>query len=163
MKNVNSRSSIEQCAAEFERILQIIDGLGQMSNVVPFLTKYAIIRACGTIEYCFKTIISDLHAGNSLQVQNYIDNTIRNSSMNPSMTNIYKTLNKFDYSWNNNFKKRLKQHPDFTRIKYSIDSLNTARNSFAHGNSTSSSFDSIRNYFQDCIILLEILDDVVSE
>ena len=38
---------------------------------------------------------------------NYIDNTIRSSSMNPSISNICSTLKKFDDAWNDSFKTKL--------------------------------------------------------
>jgi hypothetical protein len=163
MNNENAQASIAVCKAELQRIFHLIEGLGHMSPVVPFLTNYSIVRACGTVEFCFKTIISDLHAGHSPQVQNYVDNTIRNSSMNPSRDNISKTLRRFDEGWNTKFKDKLNTHEHSARLKSSIDSLNTARNSFAHGETPSSSFENIKNYFSDSVIILEILDEVVNE
>lgn len=162
MNNENALASIDICNAELNRIFHLIEGLGHMSPVVPFLTNYSIVRACGTIEFCFKTIISDLHSGHSPQVQNYVDNTIRNSSMNPSRENICKTLRRFDEEWNTNFKDKLNIHEHSSRIKSSIDSLNNARNSFAHGETPSSSFENIKNYFEDSVIILEMLDEVVN-
>lgn len=161
--NHNAQISIEACQEEMERIFHLIEGHGHMSPIVPFLTNYSIVKACGTIEFCFKTIISDLYQGHSNQIQNYIDNTIRNSSMNPSRDNISKTLKRFDESWCTNFKEKLNQHEDSSRIKDSIDSLNNARNTFAHGQTLSSSFENIKQYFEDCVTILEILDEVVNE
>lgn len=163
MNNANALTSIGICNAELQRIFHLIEGLGHMSPVVPFLTNYSIVRACGTVEFCFKTIISDLHAGHSSQVQNYVDNTIRNSSMNPSRENICKTLKRFDEEWNTRFKSKLNGHEHSARIKSSIDSLNNARNSFAHGETPSSSFENIKNYFEDSVIILGMLDEVVNE
>lgn len=163
MNNENAQASIDVCNAELQRIFHLIEGLGHMSPVVPFLTNYSIVRACGTVEFCFKTIISDLHAGHSPQVQHYVDNTIRNSSMNPSRDNICKTLRRFDEDWNTKFKDKLNTHEHSARIKSSIDSLNTARNSFAHGETPSSSFENIKNYFKDSVVILEMLDEVVNE
>ena len=163
MNNSNEQQSIDVCTAELQRIFHLIEGLGHMSPIVPFLTNYSIVRACGTIEFSFKTIISDLHSGHSPQVQNYVDNTIRNSSMNPSRDNICKTLKRFDEDWNRAFKQKLNEHEHSERLKDSIDSLNNARNSFAHGDSPSSSFENIRNYFTDCVLIMNMLDEVVNE
>jgi hypothetical protein len=69
----------------------------------------------------------------------------------------------YDVDWNTNFKQRLNEHENSERVKDSIDSLNTARNSFAHGDSPSSSFENIRNYFNDCVEIINILDEVVTE
>ncbi|MCG8761036.1 hypothetical protein G1L15_14190, partial [Tenacibaculum finnmarkense] len=134
-----------------------------MSPIVPFLTKYSIVRACGTIEFCFKTIISDSHSGHSSQITNFIDNTIRNSSMNPNRQNISTTLKKFDPNWKTNFNQKLNDIADCERIKASIDSLNLARNSFAHGDTPSATFENIKDYFMDSVEIMKILDEVVSE
>ncbi len=162
MNNSNAQESIDVCDADLQKIFHLIEGHGHMSTIVPYLTNYSIVRACGTIEFCFKTIISDLHSTSSSQIRSYVDNTIRNSSMNPSRDNICRTLKKFDENWNLNFKQKLNEHADSARLKSSIDSLNNARNSFAHGETPSSSFENIRSYFNDCVEILKILDEVVS-
>ena len=82
--------------------------------------------------------------------------------MNPSRDNICKTLRQFDKEWNRVFKEKLNTHPNSERLKSSIDSLNNARNSFAHGDNPSSSFENIQSYFNDCVSILEILDAVIN-
>jgi hypothetical protein len=162
MNNENAQDSIDSCILELQRIETLIENLlGHTSPIVPFLTKYAIVRTCGTIEYCFKTIIADLHTGTP-QVLNYIDKTIRSSSMNPSINNICSTLKKFDEHWNNTFLERIRTHEHPQRLRDSIDSLNNARNSFAHGGTPTSTFDNVKNYFNDTVILIQMLDDVVN-
>ena len=61
-----------------------------------------------------------------------------------------------------NIKNRLNIHPDSTRIKSSIDSLNSSRNSFAHGDPLTSSFEDIRKYFNDSVLIIKILDEIVN-
>lgn len=163
MNNLEAQNSIDRCNDELQRIFHLIEGHGHMSPIVPFLTNYAIVKSCGTVEFCFKTIISDIHAGQSVQIVNYIDNTIRNSSMNPSMDNICKTLKKFAPDWNESFKTKLNERENSQRLKSSLDSLNTARNTFAHGRTPASSFENIRTYFEDTIEVLKLLDEVVNE
>lgn len=163
MNNQNAQSSIDSCIEELDRIETLIENLlGHTSPIIPYLTKYAIVRTCGTIEYCFKTIIADLHTG-SPQVMNYIDSTIRSSSMNPSISNICSTLKKFDEDWNNSFTGKIRDHEHPQRLRDSIESLNSARNSFAHGGTPSSSFENVRDYFNDTVIIIEMLDEVVNE
>lgn len=162
MNNENAESSIDSCIKELERIETLIENLlGHTSPIVPYLTKYAIVRACGTVEHCFKTIIADLHTGTP-QVLNYIDNTIRSSSMNPSINNICTTLKKFDEGWNTAFTDKIKAHEHPQRLRDSIDSLNSARNSFAHGGTPTSTFENVKNYFNDTVIIISMLDEVVN-
>lgn len=161
MNNITAETSIGACKNELDRIKMLIDGMGPTSNPVPFLTKYAIIKSCGTIEFCFKTILSDVHAGQSQQIVNYINNTFRSSSINPSKDNICKNLIRFDETWNENFKNQLNAHPHRTRIEDSLKSLNNARNDFAHGGHPTTTFENVVEYFDDSVEIIKILDDVV--
>lgn len=164
MNNVSALEVIEGCNTELEKIHFIIQGIGSTSHPVPYLTKYAIIKACGTIEYCFKTILSDSSVqGQSTQMKNYIDNTFRNSSLNPSRDNISKILKQFDVEWNNRFKIELDNLEHKERILDSLKSLNEARNTFAHGGNPSATFESIRNYFTDSVKIIEIIDLITTE
>lgn len=161
MNNNTAETSINACLTELERIKMLIEGMGPTSNPVPFLTKYAIIKSCGTVEFCFKTILSDIHIGQSPQIVNYVNNTFRQSSINPSKENICKSLTKFDETWNENFKNQLNNHPHKIRVEDSLKSLNNARNDFAHGGHPTATFDNIVGYFKDSIEIIKILDDVV--
>ncbi len=163
MNNSDIQQCIDDCNDELNKIFHLIEGHGRTSSIVPFLTKYAIVKTCGTIEYIFKTIISDLSLEYSPQTQNYIDKTIRYSSMNPSKENICNTLKKFDEEWNQTFKRKLKDHEHSNRLNDSIKSLNEARNGFAHGGSPTSSFEDIKRYFEDCIIIMNMLHEVVND
>lgn len=163
MNNSSAIEGINGCNQELEKIHFIIEGIGSASHPIPYLTKYAIIKACGTVEFCFKTILSDSCAnGQSQQIKNYIDNTFRNSSMNPSKDNISKVLKQFDEQWSLKFKERLSTLEHKERILDSLKSLNDARNTFAHGGNPSASFENVRNYFADSIKIIELIDEIVS-
>lgn len=162
--NINAKASILNCLQELERIEGIIDLLGGTSNPVPFLTRYSIIKACGTIEYSFKTIISDhRYTEHSEQVQRFIDEKFRNSSMNPNYNNICKALNSFDEEWCKKFKEKINNDADKTRLQDSLKSLNTARNDFAHGKSPTTSFKNVYDYFIDCIVIMEMMEASILE
>lgn len=161
MNNLTALTCLNDCSTELEKLQQIIEVFGQSHSIVPFLTNYAVIKCCGTIENCFKLIISDFHNSLPPQAKNYIENTFLNSSMNPSKDNICKSLIKFDEQWNVNFKAKLSLEPDKSRIETSLTSLNEARNAFAHGGNAGASFASVLTYFADSKRVIEILDEVV--
>lgn len=162
MNNSVAQSFIEQCDNDLEKIENIIDVLGSTNNTVPFLTKYAIIKACGTLEQCFKTIITDFScSGQNTQTKNYINKTFRESSMNPSLSNIHSSLLKFDDNWHDDFKMLLTADPEGDRIKASIASLNNGRNEFAHGGNPTMAFADVKKYFEDAKKILIHLDTSV--
>lgn len=163
ISNSSVAEKIDSCLDEFNKIRHIIEGMGSMSHPVPYLTRYSIIRACGTIEYGFKTIISDLNSdGQTSQIKNFIDKKFRNSSMNPSYSNIINSLRGFDDEWPTKFKEEMNDLENHTRIRSSLDSLNQARNAFAHGGSPSTSFTNVERYFYDSIKVLETIEKTIS-
>jgi len=132
------------------------------SNIVPYINKYCIIRACGSIEIAFKTIIADfINRRSKIQIKNYINKYVRENSSNPSYDNICKLLKSFDSSWNTNFKSEVNKHPDKSKIMTSIESLVDARNEFAHGGNPNIPVQSTIDYFYDGKTLIEILDTII--
>jgi len=159
MNNLSALTLLQQCEFDLQRIDLIIQALGSTNNAVPYLTKYAIIKVCGTLEQCFKIIISDFSClGQSTQVKKFIDISFRESSINPNLDNIHKSLKKFDEQWNENFKNLLNVDPDVNRIRSSITSLNNARNEFAHGGNPTLTFTDLNSYFTDTKKIIEFID-----
>jgi len=83
--------------------------------------------------------------------------------MNPSYGNMCSSLSNFDEDWKNKFKSTIKEHPERTKILDSLDSLNNARNAFAHGGTPTASFMNIQEYFSDSIKILEVLESSIIE
>ena len=163
MNNTTAKEKIEQCLEELEKIKDIIIAIGRTSHPVPFLTKYAIVKSCGTIKICFKAILSDHKIGEQNdKVKNFINAKFRNSSINPSKNNIHRSLKLFDEDWNNKFKEEIEKLTNKNKILDSLKSLNEARNAFAHGGNPSSSFDNVVDYFKDSIKIIEIIDCIAS-
>ncbi|MBA0188163.1 HEPN domain-containing protein [Pectobacterium odoriferum] len=164
INNQNALERIENCLNELIKIEHLIEGMGSMSHPVSYLTRYAIIKSCGTIEYSFKTIICDYnYSSHSAQAKKFIDGKFRNSSMNPSFSNIIKGLEQFDENWSMSFNKKIKTHPSKDKLHTSLSSLNTARNTFAHGNNPSTSFNNVKEYFIDAVKIIELMELAIIE
>lgn len=162
MNNQIAINLIDDCKSDLERISLIIDVLGSTNRAIPFLTKYSIIKVCGTLEQCFKIIISDYSTNQqNQQVKNYINISFRESSINPNLDNIYKSLSKFDTNWKNNFKQLINADINKVRVLDSIKSLNNARNEFAHGGNPQTTFNDVENYFIDAKTIIEYIDTSV--
>lgn len=161
MNNKEVESIIQDALLEFGQLELLVGQVGSTSPMSKYLTKYALIKACGTIEYAFKNIIADYHNQASPQIRNFIDNMVRESSQNPSLDNIRGTLKKFDIAWRDNFNNELNSHSNKDKLTSSLKSLNNERNAFAHGGNCSATFQNIKDYFSDALEIIYILDRVV--
>ncbi|MBN2058368.1 MAG: hypothetical protein JW782_06200 [Candidatus Saganbacteria bacterium] len=144
-----------------DSILASLPLFGIGGSIVPFLSKYAIIRACGSVERSIKKIIYDKAAASTtIETKKYLENTIIESSMNPSLYNIRKLLNKFGDEWSSEFNSRMSSITK--KEQDSLQSLVDLRNEFAHGGNPTATASNIREYFEDSIKIVELLDNIIS-
>jgi hypothetical protein len=163
MNNTEVEGTLVSCNDELKQVKALIDHLGITSNIVPYLTKYAIIKACGTIEASFKSLIAD-HCSRRCkkQIKQFLDRRIRDGSANPSFDNICKFLRDFDQEWNDNFKSGINNHPDGATLKTSLQSLVDARNDFAHGGNPTLSITDVLKYYDDSKKVIQLLDGLLT-
>ena len=162
MNNTSVSNSLNDCLEELKNIQNIIDSMGSTARFVPYLNKYSIIKACGTIERAYKDIISDVCiVGATSQTNKYIEKTFRESSSNPSLHNIENSLKKFDDNWHSQFLNDLNSDADSSQLKSSLKSLVQLRNNLAHGGNPSSSVDDVIEYFNNSHKIMIILDNIV--
>jgi hypothetical protein len=162
MNNTDVEQILDRCQHDLDQVKTISDSLGLGNTVVPYLTRYAIIRSCGAIEVSYKTIIADYCSKRAKkQVKFYLTNKVRENSNNPSYDNICRMLSDFDKGWNTKFKEKIKAHINNPSIMTSVQSLVDARNEFAHGGSPGSSINNVIDYFLACRELINILDSII--
>lgn len=163
MNNPDVDQVLLACDAELDHVQTIIVSLGATSAVVPYLTKYAVVRACGSIETSFKAVIADYcsHRSKS-QVKRFINRRIRDGSANPTIENMNKFLLDFDKDWQSEFKNKLNAEPNKSVLITSLQSLVDARNEFAHGGNPTTSLMDVVQYFGHAKRIVEIMDSVVS-
>ncbi|MBS0633626.1 MAG: hypothetical protein JSS11_17085 [Verrucomicrobia bacterium] len=162
MNNAEVQNLLDGCATELTQVKALIDGLGMGSNINPYLTKYALIRACGTIEQAFKTIVADFCSKRcKKQVKRFLELRVRDSSMNPSYQNMVKLLKDFDQCWADNFKASIDASADKAAWMLSLQSLVDARNDFSHGGNPSTTIGDVLIYFAHSRAMVEIMDATV--
>lgn len=162
MNNTDVANVIAQCDAELAHIQTLISSFGTTSLVVPYLTKYAAVRACGCIETSFKAVIADYCSHRSKkQVKRFIDRRIRDGSANPNINNMKNFLLDFDKSWHSQFNVNLKAESNSAQLLVSLQSLVDARNEFSHGGNPTLSLADIVTYFAHAKRIIEIMDGVV--
>jgi len=162
MNNADVDLQLTQCRTELDHVQTIINTFGITSPVTPYLTKYAVIRACGSIEVSFKALVADFCSKKSKkQVKRFIHMKIRKGSANPSQENIMNILNSFDENWKKNFKSNLKSDPQKQQIVVSLQSLVDARNEFAHGGSPTLSIADVLSHFDRARRVVEHVDAII--
>lgn len=162
MNNPDVAQMLSACDDELTHVQAIVGSLGATSAVVPYLTKYAVVRACGSIETSFKAVIADYCSHRSKkQVKRFIDRRIRDGSANPTIANIYKFLLDFDADWHTTFKDQLNAEPNKAHLFTSLQSLVDARNEFAHGGNPTTSLADVVSYFSHAKKVIEIMDATV--
>jgi len=162
MINAEVNRILADCDQELESIRLLLLGLGEEARPSPYVKKYAVIRATGSIEVGFKKIIADkVDEGSHIQVKNFIAKKIRNSSCNPKLGQIETVLFEFDSRWGEKFDELLSLE-NKPALKGALTELVNARNTFAHGGNPEIDIDRTIDCFKNGQMILEILDFVVN-
>lgn len=155
--NGSYSQALRDCQVELNSIQQWIVNNTFHSNV-RYLTSYAVIKACGTIEYVFKQIIFDyLTNGANEEAKAFLNKNIIEASFNPSPGQMYKILEKMNSLWKQNFENLI----GGTNQKGQLKSLVDLRNSFAHGSMITASINDVITYYNAGVWILEKLDGVM--
>lgn len=162
MNNTAVQAELTACSLELDDVAASIKGLGILSSTVPYLTKYALIRACGTIERAFKTLIADFCSQSSTyQIKQFLTKKVRDNSANPKLDRIHGMLNDFDESWSDSLKASMKRHADRELMTTALTTLVDARNEFAHGGSPNVSIGDVQSHFMNARKVIEIMDAII--
>lgn len=161
MNNTDVKKILDDCLTELNGISALLTGLGDGANPTPYIKKYAVIRATGSIETAFKQTIADkIDKDSHIQVKNFIKRKVRDSSCNPKLGMIENMISEFDDRWRARFDEQMALD-DKPRLKGALTALVDARNDFAHGGSPNLPIDATLQHFKDGVRVIEILDAVV--
>lgn len=153
---------MNDCDAELVDIDSRITTMQALDTGKKYLTQYALIRTCGTIEYVYRSIVADFFSQYGIsQIDQYLDQHIRSGSMSATYDNMKKLLKAFDDGWERTFKSNVDAHPECMRIKSSISSLVNNRHLFAHGKAPTATFSDIKQYYSDAKTLVQLFDQAV--
>ena len=148
---------LNDCSRELQMIETHIDN-DKFSSLNPFLISYAVVKACGSIEVVYKSLIVDIVSiGSTTEAKKFLEENIRDSSSNPTTGNIQRLLQDLNPTWAQQFESQTKGSSE----KGSLSSLVGLRNDFAHGRSITASIGNVKQYFEDAKIVLTWLDTIV--
>lgn len=162
MNNANAQQAIDDCTDELQKIKSHINQLGSTSSINSFLTRYSLIKICGTLEICYKTIIADYYEKSAPHLGQFICHHLRDASMNANYNNICTAVERFDSKKADQFKAQVNLLSNRDKAIRSLSELNRERNNFAHGLPTSISFIDLNDKFNESICILNELDMVMT-
>lgn len=171
MHNKAVEGFLDGCDLELSKIAAIVtlpEGAGAPKEVnalrvesLPFLTKYALVKTSGTMELCFKTLVTDcVGSRENARVVRYLDETFTSRGINPKIGTMVDYLKKFDDRWPKELDAQIKAKDTqiFSSVRYLVDE----RNKHAHGKDTRIGLQEIRECFAHGRVALEILDEIIS-
>lgn len=160
--NEECRRLIQDCYQDINKIERVILS-NQMATENRFLIDYSIIRACSTIEKCFKiTIYEYLSKRVKLDTKSYLSKQLIDSSANPKVGIMESILSDINGRKCDLFKAKIQNH-SFDNIKSDLNSLVTLRNNVAHCNASSGtqSIRTIIKYYKSGVKVLRYLEEVL--
>lgn len=153
---------INDCSAEIADIEVKLQALQPFDKEVRYLTNYALIKASGTVEVVYRSIVADHFSQlSNSRIDTFLDAAVRNGQMSAKYEQMCNLLQKFDVGWRDSFKAAVLANPDGQRLMAASNSLVTNRHAFAHGKNPTASFQDIKRYYQDVLQLIAIFDSVV--
>lgn len=160
-KNKNADAADASCRKVLHELRTCVSGMKSVDPMVRHITNYAIVVSSGALERAAKDIIADyISETKSQSLLNYIDKTIRQNSMNPSIWAICKMLDKFDMGWGALFEKQTKKLPEATRR--ALGSIVSGRNSIAHGQPQTAAFANIVSYYCRSRLVIKEIENVLA-
>ena len=153
---------INDCTAELNDIEIKINALPPLDRTKAYLTKYALIKASGTVEFVYRSIVADYFEQFSVpQIDHFLEKKIRTGSFSAKYEVMSNLLMQFDDNWGRMFKTNIKTRADGQQIIDASNSLVTNRHSFAHGKEPKATFNDIKQYYHDLLELVKEFDSVV--
>lgn len=153
---------INECTAEIDDIGLRIAAMPTLDKGIRYLTNYALIKASGTAEFVYRSIVADYFSAlSNSRIDTYLDKQIRKGSMSAKYEEMQKLLGKFDEQWKKDFQRAVQARPNKDRLIDASNSLVANRHNFAHGKNPTATFNEIKQYYLDVIELIMIFDSVV--
>lgn len=153
---------LANCTAELNDIEVRINSSPPLDKSRQYFTNYALIKACGTVEFVYRSIVADHFSQlSNSRIDTYLDSTVRQGSNSAKYENMKKLLNKFDRQWGNAFQATVQGLVNGSRLIDASNSLVTNRHNFAHGKAPTATFLEIKQYYLDVVQLITVFDSIV--
>ena len=160
MNNTDVDRILQDCDAELTSIGNAMSN-SSFAPINQYLTMYALIKSCSTVERGYKKIVADYYKLRCPDVASYLENKVMNSSTNPTYESICKLIKDFNDQAEATFKQNMQALANYNKIVAQLGSLVTNRNNFAHGQTVTCSFTDIVDYYTCAKEVLICMDNII--
>ena len=155
--NEEQKRIIEDCKDEIASIKKWVDK-NLMDSNVKYLVAYSVVKASGTIEIVFKSMLYEfLSEGCKKETQLFLTKNTVDLSCNPSVGMMEQLLEKIDTNRKNAFSDLAKVMNE----KADLNSLVSLRNDIAHGRNINVSIATVKRYYESGVKIIKLLERVL--
>ena len=153
MKSKQAEKLIEQ----IDQAIKDIDSFQKVSDLEKsYLAKFLVVFICGIYEEVIENIINErVDSYGHSEVSKFIKDTLFAQFRNPDIPVIKGLLGKFDDYW----KTEITNLPQSAQT--AITNIVNDKNSLAHGNSINLTLEDVRQYYNDSMVVINKIDDML--
>jgi hypothetical protein len=119
------------------------------------IAQYLAALICGIYEDAIEQILDEFiqKTSTTMEIKNFISNSVSNSFRNPDQTNIKRLLKLFNDQWGAQLDRKLQ-----TNNWEALDAIILHKNHIAHGTRSNITYPQIKRLFQDSKKIIEEID-----
>lgn len=149
---------IESRFQKLQKLVNVALTKGLDEEVASYYCKLGCVLICGNLERCVEILIRDRIGARSIpQVKTFLSAFFKRGA-NYDCDEIKELLYKFDNNWGKLFEAYIKAND---KIKTSVSSAYSVRNSIAHGGGQSLGPKTLKQYYDDSFTLIVELQDLL--
>ncbi|MCY3680154.1 MAG: HEPN domain-containing protein [Gemmatimonadetes bacterium] len=150
MKNRETVQAKDRLDDLFSRVNEFSEDLELQSH----WARYLCVRVSGFIETSIRSILSEYAREKSApSVANYVESWL-GSFQSPNMERILQLLGAFNSTWQDELKSLTESEP-----KDAIDGIKANRDLIAHGENVGITYTTIQRYYQNALMVVELIED----
>lgn len=150
-------SRVHQSYQRLQHAFKLVDSLPAEPEVRSHYARYLCVLCSGFIEVAIRTIFVDYARRTAVTTSDYVSRQLR-GFRNPKSEEITQIIIAFDKTWSETFIREVDGAPSD-----SINSIVDNRNQIAHGENVGISYHTIKEYHDNAMKVIRLIDDKFGE
>jgi hypothetical protein len=149
---------VDRQLAYVDYVFREIDKWSLHPFIESLIAQYLAALICGIYEDAIEHILDEFvqKTTTTIEIKNFISNSVDNSFRNPDQSNIKRLLKLFNDQWGAQLDRKLQ-----TNNWEALDTIVLNKNRIAHGNISNITYPQIKRLFQDSKMIIEEIDSMI--